>query len=231
MKSTFRFIFLLLTLAFSVMAQAEVSQGHSNFGPGGVGVGDASSTGSYANTYLVCTGVTEVSQDVVLTSILTGTNGTTALADTAITTGLFVANPTGLSLSAGAVIFPAEVDTGIARIRIPVPWNYRSNGRLVLGIHTSTTISAGSISVTATGIFEPLNGLTNTTIVALTAVQLSTTAATGIMQFAFPVGLTLTPGGVLTYHVKKTGTGRGDTKTELVDAKFGFRPWGVLNGN
>ncbi len=100
---------ILSFLLVGLLALTSFSHAATSGIPGGISVGKSS-----LGTYSILTGVTEAWQDISLTSILSGTNGTTALADTAITTDLYVANPTGLSLSAGAVIFPSQTDGGIA---------------------------------------------------------------------------------------------------------------------
>lgn len=218
-------ILLLLGLAIATRLPAANATNPSSYTNlyGGVGVGSVS-----GSTYMVLTGVAEQYTEIPLTSILTGTNGTTALADTAITTGLYVANPTNLTLSAEAIFFPAETDAAIARIRVRVPKNYRSGGRLVLDLHTAVTYTA-NLTVTATAVQYPVGGLTNTTLVSLTGTYVGTSAPSNIapVSFSFPVGLTVTPESVATYHVKKAGA----LVLQITGARYYYRPWGVIDGN
>ncbi len=216
MKRYISALFLTLVLALPIWAMA----GLSNFG--GVAVGD-----EVQGTYLVLTGVTEAYQEVELTSIMTGTNGTTALADSVITTGLYVANPTGLTLGAGVITYPVETDAAVARIRVPIPLTYRSGGRLLVDVHISGTITAGAITMTASATNYPIS-LTNTTLVSLAPVQISTTAATTFVTTAFPVGITPTPGSYATYYLTKTGGWLRTTQVSRV--RFGYRPGSVING-
>ncbi len=218
-KSLFASLTLgLLALSFSAHAAL------SNI-PGGISVGK-SSLGNYR--YL--TGVAEESREIDLKSIMQGTGGVTSIDGSVITTALYVAAPTNLTLSAAAIYFPAEADTGVARIRVRVPKNYVSSPRLILDCHMAVTYAA-NVTITATAVQYPVGGLTNTTLVSLTGIFLGssvspTSSVNAPTSIAFPVGVTLVPESVVTYQIQKAGA----LILEVTGARFGFLGGGVIDG-
>ncbi len=212
---------LVLALGLGHVQAGTSYSSNTNFGSVGVG-----SVG--LGTYTVLSGVAERFQEIPLVSIMTGTNGTTALADTAITTGLYVANPTNLSNSAGAVFYPAETDAAVARIRVRVPKNYMSGGRLILDLHTAVTYTA-ELTITARAYQYPVGGLTNTTGVFLTGTRVGSSAPSTIapVAFSFPVGVTVVPESVITYQVSKAGA----LILEVTGARWAYRQFGITDGN
>lgn len=222
----FRSLFLALALLAlpAVQAVADTNpSSYTNFW-GGIGVGSVGTS----NTYVVLTGVAEVYHRAPLTSILTGTNGTTALADTAITTGLFVGQASSLTNHA-AVIFPVDLDTSVASISFNVPYNYRSGGHLVIGAHTNSTFTAGTISMTADAYSFMYNGTTSTAITVGTPIQLGQGASAWCITQTVTNAIGLTPMAQVTYKLRTTRTSKA-AQVQLTDAWFVYRPWGVLNG-
>jgi len=216
-----------LALALMVSASAWAVPSASNYTnfPGGLGTGSVGS-----GTYMVLTGVSEVYVPIPLTSILTGTNGTTALADTAITTGLYVMGATGLSNTA-AIGFPAVLDTPVASINVPggVPWNYRSGGKLVVAWHTNSSFTAGTLSATADAYSYMYNGTTSTTKTSGTAVQIPTSASAWAVTQTVTNAIGLTPGAALVYKLSTAKTSAAAIP-QIINAWFVYRPWGVVNG-
>lgn len=217
---------ILGALVILAMASTGLKAGITNVDALGFG-------SSGAGSYSVLTPVTEVREPAIwgLTSILTGSNGTTVLAGSVITTALYLGQATGLT-NVAVVAFPAETDTGVASFDFQVPLNYRSGAKLYAAFHTSTTFTAGSISVTADVYANSYDGATTTAKLAGTAVQLSTLASVRFVVVELTnSNLTgLTPGQTVTVKLRKAGNGIGTTILELQAAWFGFRPYGVFNG-
>lgn len=215
---------LILTLIVlgGLAGQLQASSAYSNF-PSGVGVGTES-----ASTYTYMTGVAEVWKEIpVLGNVFTGSNGTTALADTAITTGLFVKQLTGLTNNAG-VAFPVELDTAVASIPFTVPLNYRSGARIVLGWHANSTFTAGALSFTASAYVNDFFSTTTTAVTAGTVVQLNTVAAHRLVtQTATISSLSVNPLSTVTLKISKVGT---LVEPQLTRAWFVYRPGGFLDG-
>jgi hypothetical protein len=219
----FKSALAVLALVMGFVLAGLPSTGRSaNTNFGSIGVGSVPSS-----TYTYLTGVSEVWDELPLTNILTGANLTTVLAGTAITTGLYIGQVTGLTNNA-AVVFPAEVDTGIAAISYTVPHNYRSGGRLVVAAHTGAAITLGQLSLTASVALNSFNSATTTALVAGTALQVPTLAEVRFLTITPTItGATYTPHQAARFLLQKTGS---TTTLQLVRAWFVYRPGGVLNG-
>jgi len=212
---------LALALALSMApVSAQASTSTTNFSS--IGVGSVPSS-----TYLYLTGVAEVWKEIPLTSILTGANGTTALADTAITTGLYVAQVTGLT-NTPAVAFPTQTDGGVASFSVTVPHNYRSGARLVAAWHTSTTFTQGQLSFTADAYVQSAYwSATTAAKTAGTAVQINPAASYQNVTQAATITLTTQPFQRIQFKLSKEGT---TAITQLTGLWFVYRPSGVLEG-
>lgn len=200
---------------------------YTNF-TGGIGVGDARSS---VGTYMAVTGVARIYNPLALTSILVGTNGTTPLADTAITTAGFLCQATGVTNHA-AVCFPTTDDTRVLSLSFDVPLNYQSNGALVLGVHTNSTFTAGALSITADVYTTAYDGATITTRIAGTAIQIPTTAGAWFMNITPTVtgfAESISPGTKVTVKLTKACTSNL-AQLQLVRAQFAYKPSGALNG-
>lgn len=220
----FGFVAVLMALVLPASARA----GITNFG--GVAVGDES-----LGTYLELTGVTKAWEPIPLSNMFVGPNGTTPLANTAITTYFYIGTLTTLTNTAGII---ADVALGSAKldalsIKYRIPWNYRSGGQLVAWCHTNTTFTAGALSVTADAYVATTDAslsLTTTAVAAGTAVQVSTTAS------SLPVPIVLTnsnatyyPGQWVTFKVTRAVTS-SLAQLEFLGFDFYFRPNSVVNG-
>ncbi len=220
MKKILSILALVWALCLGHLQAGVAYSSNTNFGAVGVGSG---------SSYTVLSGVAEAIKEVDLNSIMQGTDGLTTIDGSVITTALYVANPTNLTLSAKAIFYPSQVDTGIMRIKVRVPKNYRSGGILHLAVHTAVTYTA-NLTITASAVQYPIgSGVTNTTLVGLAGTYLGTQASSvnPPADLSFPVGLTLTPGALATYHVVKAGA----LILQVVDVWWTYRPFGVINGN
>jgi hypothetical protein len=212
---------LALALAVALApAAAQASTSTTNFSS--IGVGSVPSS-----TYLYLTGVAEVWKEIPLTSILTGTNGTTALADTAITTGLYVTQVTGLT-NTPAVAFPTQTNGGVASFSVTVPHNYRSGARLVAAWHAGGAFTQGQLSFTADAYVQ--SAYWSTTSVAKTAgtaVQINPAAEYQNVTQAATITLSVSPFQRVQFKLSKAGTA---AIPQLTGLWFVYRPSGVLEG-
>lgn len=222
-------ILLLLGLAIATHLPAASVTNPSNYTNlyGGVGVGSVG-----GSTYMVLTGVATVIRPLPLIGRgLTGDNGTTALADTAITTGAFVCQLTGMTNNAG-VCFPTTVDTQVYSYTFDVPCNYRSGGALILGVHTNSTFTAGALSVTADVYVSAYNGTTSTTKLAGTAYQIPTSASAWNITITPTItgfAGSISPFTKVTLKLTKAVTSNA-AQLQLSYLGFSYRPWGVMDG-
>jgi hypothetical protein len=219
MKKILLVLLMVLGLVPLAMA-ADETRAHTNYGVGGVGVGNPEST------YLVLTGVATVNVDIPLQAILTSSYLPVTSA-TVSTTSMYVGGATGLT-NTPAIFIPSQPASVEAVITHRIPKNYKSGGVLVLRVHTSGTVTAQGISFTADVYRNAPNSATITTKSPGSVVNVPTTANIQINDLSMANAATFLPGDTAAWHITVAGT---DAVTrQIVGAYFKYRPHGALDG-